>query len=138
MVSKRVGENAILQWIIEKENNTDQIAVADLFFLFGNDSKLLFALNHLGKTDVSKVSVEDRFGKRIEAEIQESKTYLVKIQNLTYKDTSRFELQVRLSRKVVGGEFLSLAKSKIIQLFVGGMEHILFFIFYFPFFTTSK
>ena len=126
MVSKRVGENAILQWNIEKENNTDQIEDANLFLLFGNDNKLLFFLNPLDKTDVSKVSVEDRFDKRIEAEIQESKTYLVKIQNLTYEDTSRFELQVRLSRKVGGTQILSLTKSKIIQLFVGGMEHMIF------------
>ena len=126
MVLKRVGENAILQWNIEKENNTDQIEDANLFLLFGNDNKLLFFLNPLDKTDVSKVSVEDRFDKRIEAEIQESKTYLVKIQNLTYEDTSRFELQVRLSRKVGGAQILSLTKSKIIQLFVGGMEHMIF------------
>ena len=126
MVSKRVGENAILQWNIEKENNTDQIEDANLSFLFGNGKKLLFVLNPFNKTDVSKLSAEDRFDKRIEVEIQESKTYLVKIQNLTYKDTSRFELQVQLSRKVVGGKFLSLAKSKIIELFVGGMEHMIF------------
>ena len=126
MVLKRVGENAILQWNIEKENNTDQIEDASLFLLFGNDNKLLFFLNPLDKTDVSKVSVEDRFDKRIEAEIQESKTYLVKIQNLTYKDTSRFELQVRIARKVGGAQILSLTKSKIIQLVVGGMEHMIF------------
>ena len=126
MVLKRVGENAILQWNIEKENNTDQIEDANLFLLFGNDNKLLFFLNPFDKTDLSKVSVEDRFDKRIEAEIQESKTYLVKIQNLTYEDTSRFELQVRLSRKVGGTQILSLTKSKIIQLFVGGMEHMIF------------
>ena len=131
MVSKRVGENAILQWNIEKENNTDQIEDANLSFLFGNGKKLLFVLNPFNKTDVSKLSAEDRFDKRIEAEIQDSKTYLVKIQNLTYKDTSRFELQVRISRKVGEAQILSLSKSKIIQLVVGGMEHMIFCYFCF-------
>ena len=55
MVLKRVGENATLQWNIERENNADHIEVANLFLLFENDDKLLFFLNPLDKTEVWKI-----------------------------------------------------------------------------------
>ena len=69
--------------------------------------------------------MEDRLGKRVEAEIRESKTYLVEIQNLTYQDTSQFELQVHIGRRVDNAQIISPMKSKIIQLVVGGMEHMI-------------
>ena len=55
MVLKRVGENATLQWNIERENNADHIEVLNLFLLFENDDKLLFFLNPLDKTEVWKI-----------------------------------------------------------------------------------
>ena len=116
VVHGSLGGNGNLQWNIKRENKTDQLFTANLF-LVGPTLKQLYSLDAVTHLPV-KLAAEDTFGERISANIQDGKTYEVKLQNLSYSDKASFQLVVQINR----GDATSNIKRSRIQLIVEGMK----------------
>ena len=118
-IKERLERNAVLQWNIMKENDTDTLITANLH-LRRNPAGLLFNLDPSPQTPVPG-PLREKFGDRIECHIKGGKTYICTLQNLTYSDANVFELEAGIRR----GQDTSLLRSAKINLIVVGMEHII-------------
>ena len=119
MVTGRFGGMATLQWNIRKDNATDTILVAVLALIKDTEIQL-FSLTE-GSADLSPKDARKIFGNRIESEIRDGKTCLLKLRNLNYSDANIFEFQVTLIR----GDTPSKRKRAKIELKVEGMEYVI-------------
>ena len=115
-----IGGNVTLQWDIIKENDTDQLLVANLILIGGTSLRTLYTLDP-GAQKPLPVVAEKIYGNRITADINDGKTYLLSLQKLDYSDASIFELTVLITR----GHIASTVKKSIIQLTVEGVDHII-------------
>ena len=115
-----IGGNVALQWDIIKENDTDQLLVANLILIGGTSLRTLYTLDP-GAQKPLPVVAEKIYGNRITADINDGKTYLLSLQKLDYSDASFFELTVLITR----GHIASTVKKSIIQLTVEGVDHII-------------
>ena len=115
-----IGGNVTLQWDIIKENDTDQLLVANLILIGGTSLRTLYTLDP-GTQKPLPVAAEKIYGNRITADINDGKTYLLSLQKLDYSDPSFFELTVLITR----GHIASTVKKSITQLTVEGVDHII-------------
>ena len=115
-----IGGNVTLQWDIIKENDTDQLLVANLILIGGTSLRTLYTLDP-GAQKPLPVVAEKIYGNRITADINDGKTYLLSLQKLDYSDASFFELTFLITR----GHIASTVKKSIIQLTVEGVDHII-------------
>ena len=115
-----IGGNVTLQWDIIKENDTDQLLVANLILIGGTSLRTLYTLDP-GAQKPLPVVAEKKYGNRITADINDGKTYLLSLQKLDYSDASFFELTVLITR----GHIASTVKKSIIQLTVEGVDQII-------------
>ena len=115
-----IGGNVTLQLDIIKENDTDQLLVANLILIGGTSLRTLYTLDP-GTQKPLPVVAEKIYGNRITADINDGKTYLLSLQKLDYSDARFFELTVLITR----GHIASTVKKSIIQLTVEGVDHII-------------
>ena len=115
-----IGGNVTLQWDIIKENDTDQLLVANLILIGGTSLRTLYTLDP-GAQKPLPVVAEKIYGNRITADINDGKTYLLSLQKLDYSDARFFELTVLITR----GHIACTVKKSIIQLTVEGVNHII-------------
>ena len=71
-----IGGNVTLQWNIIKENDTDQLLVANLILIGGTSLRTLYTLDP-GTQKPLPVVAEKIYGNRITADINDGKTYLL-------------------------------------------------------------
>ena len=127
VVTKSVGETALLQWNIEKGNNEDTITTAVLTLLKGSSRTALYTLNLNEQKPLALGNVTTEvFGDRMTADIKGGEMYLVTLRKLIFNDANVFELAVETGQ----GTFESGTQRVNIELRVQGMEeynHLLFF-----------
>ena len=88
--------------------------------MVGTNKGALYSLI-VADTATADVGARKIFGGRISAKIRNGKIYVVTLQNLTYKDSNYFQLQVQTSRGD-SSVVTSQPKSEIIELIVLGMS----------------
>ena len=115
------GGSVKLQWNILKGNDTDRLALADLFAVFGTSSKLLFTINTETQQPETLESVKGLFGDRLSAVISDGKMYKVTLENLNYNDSISFMLEIQLRND----RLISLIETGEIKLTVKGMEYLI-------------
>ena len=122
VVTKCLGETAVLQWNIKKGNDADTITTAVLYLLGNNQRTTLFILDISSQKPLPVGEItKELFSDRITAEIKDGKVYLVTFTKLNFSDANLLELAVETSR----GTLESGTKRVNIKLLVQGMEDII-------------
>ena len=118
-VSGVEGGSAVLQWNVERSDESIEIVSANLELVV-TPKKILYRYTTNEKQLADQAEVV--FPKRSSAVFKNGTTYIFTLQNLSYQDANSFKFEVLFK----AGDFIS--KNATIKLFVKGILHIIFFV----------